>query len=115
MTLWVERIQNWVLNRPSGHPVIVVRYEDLKQDTMMEVGRMLGFLNLHISSENLSQRLEKDFTTFKRPHCEMCDFTHYTVNQKLCMKSSLQHAVHLAEEKNMTSVFKLNEYLKEFE
>lgn len=31
------------------------------------------------------------------------------------MKSFLQHAIHLTEEKNMASILKLNEYLKEFE
>lgn len=114
MTQWVERIQRWVLRQSSDHPVMVIRYEDLQQDTVKEVGGMLSFLQLHLDPEDLTERLREDFTTFKRPHCETCDFEHYTANQTLHMKSSLQHAIHLAEQTNMSHILKLDEYLDKF-
>lgn len=115
MTFWVERVQNWVLVEHSGdHPVMVVRYEDLKQNTTKEVGRMLSFLQIPLSSEDLAQRLKEDFTTFRRSHSEG-DFEHYTAAQKLHLKSSLQHAIGLAAENNMTQVLRLNDYLIDLE
>ncbi len=91
---------------------MVVRYEELKQDPVKEVGRMLSFLHLDLSPEDLSQRLKADFTTFRRPHSEQSDFEHYTDEQKLLMRSFLQCAIQLAQEGNKTNVLKLDEYLE---
>ena len=113
MTHWVERIQHWVLEQTSDHPVMVVRYEDLKRSTGREVRRVFSFLQLPFSIKDLTQRLKEDFTTFKRPHCETCDFERYTASQTLHMKSSLEHAIHLAEQSNMSHILKLDEYLKD--
>jgi hypothetical protein len=110
MTQWVERIQHWVLSQTPHHPVMVVRYEDLKQDVTKEVGKMLGFLRLNSSPENIAHKLRDDFTTFKRPHNGVSNFEHYTTSQTLHMKSFLQHAIQLAEQSNMSYILNLSEY-----
>lgn len=111
MTLWVERLKRWVLEQTPHHPVMVMRYEDLQKDTVGEVRRMLDFLQ--VASENLPQRLSEGFTTFKRSHGGV-EFERYTSKQRLSMKSWLQRAVHLANERNMSHVLKLNDYLENF-
>ena len=39
MTACSSESQMWVLNQQPSHPVMVVRYEDLKTDTMKEMER----------------------------------------------------------------------------
>lgn len=112
MKAWVKRIQNWVLKVLPEHPVLVVRYEDLKIDTTREVERMLAFLQLPFSSDQVSQKLEEDFTTFKRVHSDESEFEHYTDDQRDHIKSAILQVVKLAEASNMTHVLRLNEYLR---
>lgn len=112
MKAWVKRIQNWVLKVLPEHPVLVVRYEDLKIDSTREVERMLAFLQLPFSSDQVSQKLEEDFTTFKRVHSDESEFEHYTDDQRDHINSAILQVVELAEASNMTHVLRLNEYLR---
>ena len=104
----------WVLNQQPSHPVMVVRYEDLKTDTMKEMERMLTFLGFPFSEEEVSERLAEDFTVFKRAH-RGDDFKHYTDDQMMYMRSVLLEAIKSAEDKNMAHVLKLDDYLEKFE
>lgn len=112
MNSWRLRLRNWVTD--SMQPVHVVRYEDLINDTVKKVGRMLDFLNINYNKEDLRNRLRDDFTVFKREHSEN-DFEHYSPQQKLQMKSVLQEAIRMAEEGNKADILRLHEYLGSFE
>ncbi len=46
---WVKEF-NWIIGCPDDRDVILVRYEDLKQNVTREIGRMLDFLSFHLSS-----------------------------------------------------------------
>lgn len=111
MDHWVNRITNWVLDNDPVHPVLVVHYEDLKQDAVREVQRMLDFLHIPFNKEDLPRILVADFNTFKRPHNSNSDFEHYTSAQKVHMKSTLTHVIKMTEAKNKTHLLKLNDYL----
>lgn len=93
--------------------MLVVKYENLKQDTIKEMERIIGFLKLHFDYKTLAQRLEKDFTEFRRPH-NQTDFKRYEDSQLIQVKKTLTKAIKLAEMMNMTNVLDLNEYLEVF-
>ena len=49
---------SWVINSTEHHPTLVVRYEDLKQNTIQ---KKLDFLQFPYKEEVMEERLEKDF------------------------------------------------------
>lgn len=108
----MNRILNWALNLSPQHQVLVVRYEDLKQDTMKEVERMVTFLGLPFNEEAVTQRLAEDFTVFKRLHKQEDDFKRYTDDQTVHMRSVVLKAIKLVKDKNMAHIIRLNDYLK---
>lgn len=108
MQAWKKRIQNWVLEKQMDHAVLIVRYEDLKSNTVKEVERMLTFLQHPFNAEDIPSRLAQDFTTFKRPHD--VDFERYTSSQKLYIESVLLQTIKHAQDSNMTHVLNLEEY-----
>ena len=71
---------SWVINSTDDHPTMVVRYEDLKQNTIREVKRMLDFLQIPYKEKVVEERLEKDFSRFRRRHRQ--SFEHFTTKQR---------------------------------
>ena len=91
---------SWVINSTEHHPTLVVRYEDLKQNTIREVKRMLDFLQFPYKEEVMEERLEKDFSQFRRKH--RGSFEHFTTQQRehvmKCVQSSrteLEQQLHM--------------------
>ena len=72
-------ISSYIIKRRQ-QSVLVVRYEDIKTDTLGEVKRMLDFLKYPYSDAELRGKLEEDFTTFYRNHSY--SFDHFTASQK---------------------------------
>ena len=66
------------------HPVLVVRYEDLKRDEAGEVRRMLEFLQVAYSEE----RLGASYTHFYRNHTDT--FKHFTPEQKNLINAKIK-------------------------
>ena len=110
MDRWKLRLTNWVINTSDQHPVHVVRYEDLKNNTAAEVAKILSFLNIPYSKEYLQLSLQVDFTTFKRKHVSD-NFQHYTSSQKQHINEVLLDTIKLAESANRTNLLRLDEYL----
>ena len=69
--LWSSYFSTWLVNGTRwGHPVHVVKYEDLKSDTLGEVKKMLYFLQFHYEEEDLRKRLAGyNFDAFHRYMC----------------------------------------------
>ena len=64
---WSGYFHVWLADGISkGHPILVVRYEDLKSDTAKEVKRMLEFLQFDYEEEELETKITADFNTFHR-------------------------------------------------
>ena len=42
-------------------PLLVVKYEDLVRNRIKEVSRMLSFLEVDVSDEELKKKLEEDY------------------------------------------------------
>lgn len=74
-------VTHLLIENTKQHPVLVVRYEDLKADTLGEVVRMTSFLGLdNIPRDMLLARVKRDFTRFRRNHTS--SFEHFTDAQK---------------------------------
>ena len=65
--IWSEYFNVWLADGiRKGRPVHIVKYEDLKLDTLKEVKRMLDFLQFSYEEEELKERITTDFSTFYR-------------------------------------------------
>ena len=109
MEKWKSRLKNWVLDS-NEQAVHVIRYEDLKQDVPGEVAKMLTFLKIPFHKEELPQRLESDFTTFKRKHTND-NFEHYSTNQTEYVRQVLMDTIKLAQQVNKSDILRIEEYL----
>ena len=79
---WKSMINNLVISRPRTHPLLVVKYEDLKEDAVKQIERILDFLDMHISKSELLQRLQqKSFREYLRNHSAIAHFEPYTPSQ----------------------------------
>ena len=106
---WKERTINWVLMN-KRHPVHVVSYEDLQNDTVREVEKILDFLHFPYSHEDLIQRLRVDFNTFQRPH--MNDgFQHFSPEQKERLRLTITQLMGAAKTAGKADLFLFSKYL----
>lgn len=102
-----------MLKKSAHHPVLVVKYEDLKRDSKREMLQILNFLQLPFEEEEVSLRLGKDFTTFKRPNLKQSHFEHYTGAQNTFMESVILRSIEAARKSNSTLALDLLDYLNE--
>lgn len=94
MQAWKERILNWLLQDQAK--VHIVHYEDLLNDKLDEIIKILDFLDIHyVSSEEVGMRLREDFTEFQRPHLKRLGFQHYTLKQTYFIKTVIQDTIEL--------------------
>ena len=103
-------LQNWVISEIQ-HPVHVVRYEDLQQDTVGEVERMLNFLNVSYNKLDMESKLKEDFGTFHRKHDPSSENEHYTPEQREVVRRALAKAITMAKAHNKSSLLRLDDYL----
>ena len=80
-----ETMINHLLIESRNYPVLVVRYEDLKSNTLQEIMQMLEFLGYEYTPDELKERLNQKFTTFYRNRTST--FEHYTAAQKQYINS----------------------------
>ena len=111
---WRIRLQKWVIHE-TRHPVHVVRYEDLQQDTVGEVVKMLNFLNVSYNTLDVESKLKEDFGAFHRKHDPGSEPEHYTVEQKSLIRTALEAASTEAKAHNKSSLLRLDEYLISFQ
>ena len=93
-------VRNWLVNS-RNHPVLVVKYEELKQNTLHEVLRMLDFLKVPYSEDVVEQRLIAGFNSFQRRHHED-DFDHYVPEQQNFVRNAVISANKLLEENHLS-------------
>ncbi len=108
---WTKKVINWVINN-TQHPLHVVRYEDLQQNTTGEVKRILDFLKVSYEDQELERCLNVDFDTFHRKHVSDSDFEPYTPKQKDDLKAILRTTITAAEAMGKSDVLRLHEYLQ---
>ena len=107
---WQKTIVEWFVKSVNfSRPIMVVRYEDIKEDHVTQVERMLRFLEFPFDKRQLEEKLNREFKTFKRPHKE--EFEHYTSEQKKYVNTILLDTIRILTQHKMEQFFKLEDYL----
>ena len=86
-----------------------MRYEDLQQDTVGEVERMLNFLNVSYNKLDVESKLKEDFGAFHRKHAS--ENEHYTPEQREVVRRALAKANTMAKTHNKSGLLRLDNYL----
>ncbi len=107
--MWQSFFVGWLLNS-HGHPVLVVRFEDLKADIMKEVKRMLEFLKVPYSEEELTKRMMQDTGTFRREHHKV--FDHFTAEQRSTVRSAIRKVIQVLKLRNGGDTLGIEDYLR---
>lgn len=55
---WGDHVKSWLGTRQGQSEFLLVRYADLKRDTMAELGKVGSYLNLDVTPERLAQAIE---------------------------------------------------------
>ena len=101
------------VHSPLDAPVLVVKYEDLKSDSLTQVKRMLEFLRVPYSEEELQKRLSQDYGKFHRNKTySSSSFDPYTPEQRKYILTMIQDVVDLLKTHNNGSTFGIEEYLQ---
>lgn len=103
---WKKTIIEW---STSNHTVLVVKYEDLKGDSLEQVMRMLNFLGYNCSQTEVAARLKGGFTEFRRKHRDSQDY--YTDYQKRELNGIIMQTINTLKAYNLHHLFQLKEYL----
>ena len=74
--------------------MLLVKYEALKNDTAMEIQKILDFLDISYSTEDLQRQLSGGFSAFHRSHSNE-NFDHFTPEQKLWIDAAIMNATDL--------------------
>ena len=105
---WQQYFIGWIVNG-RGHPVLVVRYEDLKTDKIGQVKRMLDFLRVPYSEDELQKRMEADLGTFRRKHHG--EFEHFTSKQRDYVRQKIAETLDYLKKRNYEDTLGVTEYL----
>ena len=107
---WKSHISGWII---SGryNPFLIVRYEDLEQNTVKEVFRMVEFLGFKdlFTEDSIRNKLGNGYNSFYRNHQD--DFEHFTGEQKALIKRTVEETVRLLAEQGLEHSFRIEDYL----
>lgn len=106
---WKNTVENWLIFN-HHHPVMTVRYEDLKVQTNLEVARMLNFLRMSYDQEKLDKKLTEDFNAFHRLHYHKETFDHFTERQRSVIVKALKDVDHLLGTHQKTHLLNVTQY-----
>ena len=106
---WKLMMKNYLINH-GDHPVLVVRFEDLKRDAFTEIKRVLDFIQFPYSDHTLEQRIQDGYTHFHRNHTDL--FEHYTVEQREHLNSVIRDIIRLLHLNGKADIIGLQQYLR---
>lgn len=119
---WMEMIDNWIIDslKSQKHKILVVKYEDLKENEEVEMERMLRFLRLGAFTDDTfttevmpHTRPSQNFTaTFHRKHSRSEEqFDHFTSQQRAHVMSIIAQMQRKLQKYNMTPILDVSRYL----
>jgi hypothetical protein len=105
---WSKTIVKWYgLAHRLNYSILIVRYENVKEDSLKQVARMLDFLHF---DHRLAELPAGDFTDVQRKHRE--EYEHYTESQKEFVSSMIISTMNTLELMGVDhKVLGLKEYL----
>ena len=109
---WQQTILAWVVNN-MDHPVIVIRYEDMKANTSRELRRMLGFLQVPYTEAQFQRVVNNGYEKFRRHHSPQDDYDHYTSEQRAYVNSVIRTTHSILEEYHLSETCNVYDYLAE--
>ena len=92
------------------HNKLYVMYENLLNDSLSEVRRMLEFLDFEFSESELESRLQQPFYTFQRNHTE--EFEHFTPIQRSYVNFIIESTIEALKDSEFAGQIPLEEYLE---
>lgn len=94
----------------AKRPVLILRYEDLKENTAQEMKRVTDFLGFSYSLDEVAARLENGYSQFYRNHT--ADFLHFTPAQERFVHNLINTTIHLMKQYDIYGMFPhITEYL----
>ena len=108
---WKKTIVKWFASACKlGYPILVVHYEDVKEDSVAQISRMLDFLEHKYVREELAEKLKDGFNSVKRNHTYQFDY--YTENQRAYVNSMVAETIETLKSMDVDyEVIRLDEYL----
>ena len=107
---WQQTIFAWVVNN-MDHPVIVIRYEDMKANMSRELRRMLDFLQVPYTEAQFQTVVNNGYEKFKRHHSPRDDYDHYTSEQRAFVNSVIRNTHSVLEEYHLSETCNVYDYL----
>ena len=98
----------WIANN-HNHPVLVIKYEDIKNNTQAELRRMLDFLQVPYSYSRLNEVVARGYRMYQREHSET--FDHYTSGQRDIMRSAVEQVSKSLRENGLLYQANVSAYL----
>ncbi len=105
---WQDTIIGWLLGNKQ-HPVMVVKFEDLKTNATTEVMRMLDFLQAPYTREKVLEVVTGGFDAFRRKR-RLSTLECYTPQQVEHVRDTLTATARLLESRNLTHVCNILDY-----
>ena len=99
----------WIEANKEDKPLLVMKYENLKSNLLPDVERMLQFLHMPYSREEVIRILEADYGKFHRSHAD--NFDHFTATSREFVHGVIQESLILLRENNNGNTFGIEDYL----
>lgn len=88
---------------------MVVSYEDIQADKAGQVARMLHFLNFDLPLSDIKNKLDNDFTMFRRVRGKE-EFEHYTAKQRSLVQLTVSKLAEQLKVYDLNNSFGLDKY-----
>ena len=115
---WKTMVHSWaIVTHGSGsvtkHPVLIVKYEDLKLDPEVGLRKMLNFLKASFNAGELSRVVRsQDVRTFQRvPDWSSNILDHYTATQHKLVEDSVREISLQLSHRELTAMLSVDDYL----
>ena len=106
-SVWERTINGWIVNN-HRHPLLVVKYENLKKNTALELKRMLDFLQVPYSTSRLGEVVGRGYSAYKRKHQE--EFDHYTTDQRNVLRNVVERVSESLKNNDLLEVADVSSY-----
>ena len=84
---WYQTVQGWLMS----HQTLAVKYEDLLKDTKQQLLRILDFVGVPYSRQQLERVVRAGYEEYQRP--PGAKFEHYTEEQKTYVRQLVQSII----------------------